>query len=71
MARNLTVPELTKCSKELIKSRKDVIPLKPKVPTCKRRQAPILGQITHQCRKLDEKAIADEDEFDRDARLEW
>ena len=69
--KKLSVPDLTKRLKYLIKNqrnKKDSIPEKPEMPTQKRKEVPVVGTVANQRKKLKQKSIANEFEFDRDAR---
>ena len=48
--------------------KKDTIQEKQKMPTRKKKDALILGQMSKQHQKLDQKAVADESEFDKQAQ---
>ena len=71
---SLSIPELTRRLKDLIKKEKTdktPIPEKPKVPIPQRKNTPILGTMSAQRAKLDTKTMDNEDEFDEKARKNW
>ncbi len=67
--KKLTVPDLTKRLKDLIRRQKNqkIYSRKPDLPSRKRKEAPVIGTISNQRTKLESKSIANEVEFDQSA----
>ena len=73
-SKSLSVPELTKVLKDLMKEekkKKRPIPEKPKVPIPQRKEMAILGTESKQRGKLDSNTIEAEDEFELKSRNDW
>ena len=69
-----SIPQLEKRLKDLIKEekkRKRPIPNKPDVPVPSRANMPVMGTATKQMALLDEKAAANKEEFEKNARKTW
>jgi len=73
-SKSLSVSELTKVLKDLMKEekkKKRPIPEKPKVPIPQRKEMAILGTESKQRGKLDSNTIEAEDEFELKSRNDW
>ena len=70
----LTIPQLEKRLKDLIKTdkkNKRKPPMNPEVPVPEHTDMPSLGTTTTQTSLLDERAASNKDEFDLKARKQW
>ena len=70
----LSIPELTKVLKDLMKEekkRKRQIPDKPRVPIPRRKNTATLGTASKQRGKLDSNTQEEEDEFELNSRIKW